>query len=155
MHKQKHFTVICGLILTFALLFVPSARADEWNQATQLTFSQPIEIPGHKILAAGTYWFINMADLSAPNLVQIFNADRTKVIATVSTISVQRAERLWNTEVDVARSESTGSDALVNWYYPGDNVGHEFLYSRPEERTIASEPLIKVMATHAASAYGG
>ena len=150
MHMQKHSAVVFGLILVFALLLVPVAQADEWDQATRLTFNQPIEIPGHKILAAGSYWFVNMADMSNPNLVQIFNADRTKIIATVSTASVQRPEELWKTEVDLAAPESVGPKALVNWYYPGDKVGHEFLYSRQEERMIASEPLIKVMATHAA-----
>jgi hypothetical protein len=150
MYPRKQFAVIYGLIFVFALLLVPAARADEWNQATRLTFSQPIEIPGHKVLAAGSYWFVNMADLANPNLVQIFNADRTRIIATVSTINVLRPERLWNTEVDFAKPEAEGPNALVNWYYPGDKTGHEFLYGRQEQRMIASEPLVKVMATHAA-----
>ena len=31
-----------------------TVQADEWNKKTVLTFSQPVEIPGH-VLPAGTY----------------------------------------------------------------------------------------------------
>ncbi len=65
-HAESIPLLVFGLILVFALLLVPVARADEWDQATRLTFNQPMEIPGHKILAAGSYWFVTMADMANP-----------------------------------------------------------------------------------------
>ena len=48
--------LISGLALA-SLLMLPVARGTEENQATKLTFNQPVEIPGH-VLPAGTYWFV-------------------------------------------------------------------------------------------------
>jgi hypothetical protein len=46
---------IAGLMVAFTIL-LPVVHADDWNQATRVTFSQPVQIPGH-VLPAGTYWF--------------------------------------------------------------------------------------------------
>ena len=35
---------------------MPSAKADEWNKKTVVTFSAPVEVPG-KVLPEGTYVF--------------------------------------------------------------------------------------------------
>jgi hypothetical protein len=51
---MKFSTIL--LVLGF-LTALPAARADESNQATKVTFSQPIQIPG-RVLPAGTYWFM-------------------------------------------------------------------------------------------------
>jgi hypothetical protein len=73
---------------------VPAARADELDQASKITFSQPVQMPGH-VLPAGTYWFA-LADLaSSRNVVHIFNSDRSVIYATISTIA---SERLGPTE---------------------------------------------------------
>jgi hypothetical protein len=155
MHIRKQFTVLSALILMSALmLVVPAVRADEWNQSTKLTFNQPMEIPGHKILAAGTYWFATLADLSAANMVQILNADRSRIVATLQTVPIQRAQATPRTEINLAKPQGNEPNVLVSWFYPDSHTGHEFVYSRQEERTVASEPVIKVMASPAAISYG-
>jgi len=132
------------------------ARADEWNQATKLTFNQPVEIPGQKILAAGTYWFTTMDDGAAfnDNVVQIFNADRSKILAALPTVAIQRATPTARTEINLAEPRANHPDALVSWFYPGLTDGHEFVYGRQEEKIVASEPVLKVLAGHTALAYG-
>jgi len=149
MRTSKALIVISGIVLTIALTFVPKARASEQDQATQLTFSQPIQIPGHEVLPAGTYWFIVPDNINMPNLVQIWNADRSKLIATVLTNSVDRQNSTTNTELVMAQSETHQPDALVNWFYPDDTIGHQFLYFGKQQRTIDSEPKVHVMATQA------
>src|ERR1700675_3613311 len=62
-----------------------SARADDYNKETILTFSQPFEIPG-MALPAGIYMFKLADSLADRHLVQIFNEDGTKLLATVMTI---------------------------------------------------------------------
>jgi hypothetical protein len=148
MRTLKQFSIISGLVLTFAMMLAPVARADAWNQATRLTFNQPMEIPGHKVLAAGSYWFVNMADLSQAddNVIQIFNADRSKIIATVPTIAVQRANPTATTEVTFAEPQGNQPRTLMSWFYPGTRTGHEFVYGRQEEKTVTAEPVMKVMA---------
>ena len=50
----RNFVAI--LFLLAVLVALPAARADQSNQATKVTFSQPVQIPG-RVLPAGTYWF--------------------------------------------------------------------------------------------------
>ncbi|HYL62830.1 MAG TPA: hypothetical protein VE077_09425 [Candidatus Methylomirabilis sp.] len=61
----------CGLLL--GAMLSPSARADEWNKKTVVTFNEPVEVPGHA-LPAGTYVF-TLADSTDRHIVQIWNAD--------------------------------------------------------------------------------
>jgi hypothetical protein len=50
-------SMIAGFIIAFALIFELAAHADEDNELTKLTFSQPVQVPG-RILPAGTYEFV-------------------------------------------------------------------------------------------------
>ena len=45
---------IASALSLLGVVSASSARADEWNKKTVLTFTQPFEIPG-KVLPAGTY----------------------------------------------------------------------------------------------------
>jgi len=57
--NRKALGTIIGCVLALALVaFVPHARADERDQAPQLTFNEPVELPGNHVLPAGTYWFV-------------------------------------------------------------------------------------------------
>jgi len=59
----------------FALiLLTPSVRASETDQMTQLTFNQPIQIPG-RVLPAGTYWFAVTERIEDHDIVYVYNAD--------------------------------------------------------------------------------
>ena len=45
--------IVVGLIIAFFLFFELAAHADEFDQATTITFSEPIQIPG-QVLPAGS-----------------------------------------------------------------------------------------------------
>ena len=82
--KTDRMALCCLAILTLAFAF--SASSDELNKMTIFTFSQPVEIPGGKVLPAGAYMF-RLADiLGDRNVVQIFDKDRRTLYATVLTI---------------------------------------------------------------------
>ena len=49
MFKRTVMMLCCVLLFAFS-----SAKADEWNKRTVMTFSQPVELPGI-VLPAGTY----------------------------------------------------------------------------------------------------
>ena len=136
MNTRKAISIL-GLLLALAII-LPAARADEYDQATQLTFSQPVQIPG-RVLPAGTYWFV-LADTSIANrnLIHIFNADRSTLYATVSAITAERARSSDHTALTFAERESTQPSAILTWFYPGRAIGHEFVYPTPEEKELAS-----------------
>lgn len=84
--------IAVGMIIAFALFFELAAHADEADQATKITFSQPIQVPG-QILPAGTYLF-TLANTDDLNMVQIFSPDRTHLYATLQTIPTEILKKL-------------------------------------------------------------
>jgi hypothetical protein len=123
---------ILGLMLTFTIM-PPVVQADEWNQATRFTFSQPVQVPGH-ILPAGTYFFQLVGDNH--HLVQIFNEDRTTVAILYSVPRVRYGRRA-EAAITLANRGGTQPQAIVAWFFVGETEGHEFLYSRQEEQALA------------------
>ena len=79
--------------------------ADEWDQATKLTFSEAVEVPG-QILPAGTYWFTLADNDSDRNIVQVWDADRTHLLTAILAIPDYRQETPEKTIVDFAESPS-------------------------------------------------
>ena len=136
--KTRKTVSILGLLLALAIILPTTARADEYDQASQLTFSQPVQIPGH-VLPAGTYWFL-LADTSIANrnIIHIFNSDRSTLYATVTTIAAERAQSSDHTALTFAERDSTQPSAIVTWFYPGRKTGHEFIYPPQDEKELAS-----------------
>jgi hypothetical protein len=135
----KTIFAVFALTLLGATL-APGARADEWNKKTVMTFSQPVEIPG-QILPAGTYTFV-LADSPADrHIVQIFNADGSKIIATVLAINNYRLKPSGDSVVKFAERSGDNPEALKAWFYPGDNFGQEFVY--PKQRAIELAVIVK------------
>jgi Protein of unknown function (DUF2911) len=134
--KINKLYIIAGLIIAFGLFYVLAARADESDQATTITFDQPVQIPG-QLLPAGTYVFKLTNYDAARNVVQIFNSDRTHVLATLDTNATDRQEPTGNTEITLAEQGAGKPDVLLKWFYPGTLTGNEFLYSDHREKELA------------------
>jgi hypothetical protein len=134
--KINKLYIVIGLIIALGTFFELAAHADEANQETTITFSAPVQIPG-QVLPAGTYRF----ELAEPDedlhLVRIFNADGTVVYATLQTVPAERRDASGDTVVTLAAPESGKPDFLVKWFYPGNTIGHEFVYSKQQEQQIA------------------
>jgi len=125
-----------GIALSlFACLPASSARADEWNKETKITFSQPVDIAGH-VLVAGTYLF-KMADANDRHIVQIFSADGKKVIATVMTIPDYRLKATNQTVIKFRETPAGSPEAVRAWFYPGRTIGEEFIYPKHRARELA------------------
>jgi len=89
---MRILTTICSAAAIAAMLAAPaSARADEFNKLTYLTFSGPVQVPGHT-LAAGTYTFKLSDAVNDRHIVQIFDKATSKLIATIMTIPNQRLD---------------------------------------------------------------
>jgi hypothetical protein len=140
--------IAVGLIIAFTLFFELAAHADEADQATTFTFSQSVQIPG-KVLPAGTYLFEIANHGAEPNVVQIFSADRTVLYGTFLTIATERQEPAGDTTVTLAEPESGGTPALVKWFYPGRNIGTEFVYSKETEKELARDSQQTIVASQA------
>ena len=136
--------IAVGMIIAFTLMFELAAHADESDQATKITFSQPIQVPG-QVLPAGTYLFklVNSEEL---NIVQIFSPDRTQLYATLQTVPTDR-QVAGDTTVTLAEQGAGKPDVLLKWFYPGNETGHEFVYSKGLEKQMAQDRQQTVVAT--------
>jgi hypothetical protein len=143
MNTQKKL-IVFATMLAF-LIMLPVVRASEEDQATELTFNKAVQVPG-RVLPAGTYWFVLVETNSAPNVVQIFNSNRSTLYATILTNAAERPEPTKDTAITFADRGSMQPEALVTWFYPGYKSGHEFVFSNQEEKEIAQVKHHTVMA---------
>jgi hypothetical protein len=118
------------LMVTFAA----AAQADTaFNKRTVVTFTQPVEIPG-QVLPSGTYTIELYESFGNRHIVRVYNADRSKLIATVLAIPNQRLTPTGDTVMKFAERPGNAPDALKAWFYPGENSGQEFVY--PKARAV-------------------
>jgi hypothetical protein len=137
--------IAVGMIIAFTLFFELAAHADEQDQETKITFSQAIQVPG-QILPAGTYLFkLTNTDVDL-NIVQIFSADRTHLYATLETVPTESRQVPDNTAVALAQQGTGKPDVLLKWFYPGEETGHEFVYSNQVEKELAQDKQQMVVA---------
>ena len=135
--------------------FSPSAKADDYNKKTTLTFSQPIEIPpvhlkGYRVLPAGTYVFKLINSSSNRHIVQIFNKDQTKIFATILAIPNYRLQPKDKTVITFNESVRGAPQAIRAWFYPGANWGEEFVYPKAkavELAKVTNLPVLQMPAT--------
>ena len=134
MNNRKTLVTLGSLLALMILL--PSARAAQYDQATKLTFNRQVQIPG-RVLPAGTYWLVLADHLGSRNIVEIFNSDRSKLYATLLTNNVESLSTTNETTITFAESEPMAPETILSWFYPGQTVGHQFVYPSVEEQKLA------------------
>jgi hypothetical protein len=138
-------SLVTILFVLAVAIVLPAVHADQTNQETRVTFSQPVQIPG-RVLPAGTYVFALPNEADDHFQVRIFSADRSMLIATLLTISAERSKPTDNTVFGFAERVSAQPEAIVTWFYPGETVGHEFLYPKQMQKELASAKQLTVAA---------
>ncbi|MGA2609363.1 MAG: hypothetical protein ABSH01_18120 [Terriglobia bacterium] len=137
--------IFCLSLVALALL--PSARADEWNNRTTVTFSGPVEVPGvgAQTLPAGTYVFKLLESPADRHIVQIFNQAEDHVFTTILAIPNYRLKATGKTVVTFRERGEGQPEAIRAWFYPGHNWGEEFVYPKTralELAKIVNEPVL-------------
>ena len=129
MNRFKVVAAIFCLSLA-ALSFSASVNADAWDKKTILTFNQSVEVPGDVVLPAGAYVFKLLDSASNRHIVQIFNEDQNHIYATVLAIPNYRLQVTGKTVITFVERPAGEPQAIKAWFYPGDNFGQEFVYSK-------------------------
>ena len=122
--------VLCAVLIAalFGAVLTPGARADQWDKKTIVTFSDSVEIPG-QVLPAGTYVFKLAESMTNRHIVQVWNADENEILATILTIPKMRFEAPDESMFEFDERPSNSPQALKAWFYPGNSIGEEFVYS--------------------------
>ncbi|MGA8215912.1 MAG: hypothetical protein WB799_20130 [Candidatus Sulfotelmatobacter sp.] len=146
MKSHKWQMIVLCLVAIAALFASSNANADTWNKATKITFPEPVEVSG-TVLQSGTYWFQLMDSPANRHLVQIWNADRSRLITTILALPNYRLQPTGDTVIKFAERPSGTPEAVKAWFYPGDNFGQEFVYPKARATQIAqdvNEPVLAV-----------
>src|SRR5215212_3624093 len=127
------------------------AQTGPRNQDTFFTFSQAVELPT-KTLPAGTYFFQLMDSPSNRHIVKVMSQDRKQLFATLLAIPYYSNDRPSDDpqvrflEVPAAQGVAA-SNAIKIWFYPGNTVGHEFIWPRDKALALASATHQSVLTT--------
>jgi len=149
MKKLYQFKVVALIfcLCLVVLTILPSAKADEWNRKTTVTFDAPVEVPGvgAQTLPAGTYVFKIADSLSDRHIVQIFNVAEDHVYTTILAIPNYRLKATGKTVMTFRERGEGQPEAIHAWFYPGRNWGEEFVYPKTralELAKIVNEPVL-------------
>jgi hypothetical protein len=152
--KAMKLLLTIGAAALFAVAGSRTAKADAWDQATKLTFSGPVEVPG-LALPAGTYWFTLADSDSDRNIVQVWNEDRTQLLKTILAIPDYRLQPTGKTVINFEERPRDAPEAIHSWFYPGANHGEEFVYPKTRAVQLAkqtSRPVLSMRDEQASSA---
>ncbi len=149
MKKIDRFRVVvmifCLSLVVLAVL--PTAKADEWNHKTIMTFDEPFEVPGvgAQVLPAGTYVFKLLDSAADRHIVQIFNQAEDHVFTTILAIPNYRLRSTGKTVLTFRERGEGQPEAIHAWFYPGHEWGEEFVYPKAralELAKIVNEPVL-------------
>jgi hypothetical protein len=121
------------------------------NQDTFFTFSQAVELP-KTTLPAGTYFFQLMDSDSNRHIVKVMSQDRKQLHATLMAIPYYSNDRppddpqVRFLETPAANGVAA-SNAIKTWFYPGNSVGHEFIWPRNRAAQLARATNQPVLTT--------
>ncbi|MFL6280617.1 MAG: hypothetical protein ACJ731_10930 [Vicinamibacterales bacterium] len=122
-----------------------TAQSPDTSNTTIMTFSAPVSLPG-VTLPAGSYMF-KLADSQVNrNIVQVFDKDRSKILATILAIPAERNQPADETVITFAESPANAAPAIRYWYYPGDKRGQEFAYPKKQATEIANAAHTSVLS---------
>lgn len=126
---------VSGSVL--AVMLAASARADTWDQLTYFTFSAPVEIPG-VALPAGTYMFKLANPDESRSVIRVLSQDGSHVYSTFLTIPDKRLTPTADPVVTFNETPAGMPEAIKAWFYPGNSIGHEFVYPKDQAQRIAA-----------------
>jgi hypothetical protein len=94
------------------------------------------------VLSAGTYVF-KLADSSSDRkIVQVFSKDEKHLYGTFLSIPDERLRPAGKPIITFDERAAGSPEAVRAWFYPGDDVGHQFVY--PKDKAVAKANNIPV-----------
>jgi hypothetical protein len=145
-NAKKHIRnfALTAFTAGIGLTLLPSLHADDWNKKTNITISEPIEVPScctadHTVtLVPGEYVMVLVDSLSDRHIVRIFDKDQKNVITTILAIPNYRLQPTGDTVLQFWEVPAGQPKALRAWFYPGDNFGQEFAYPKQKAAYLAA-----------------
>jgi len=147
MKVVKLIATVC-FTAVLAVLLAMNVRAQDFNtnQRTYLTFSNAVELPG-VTLQPGTYLFRLADSPSNRHIIQVLSQDEKQVFGTILAVPAERMDVTGENVVTFREAPENTPPAVQYWYYPGDKIGHEFVYPKDQAMKIAKRTNSNVLST--------
>jgi hypothetical protein len=133
---------------SFLSIFALRARGGEADRATQVTFDKSIELPGNRILEAGTYLFV-VPEWGSGKVAQILDEKHNTILVSTLVLSAMRLKPSTETELVFSAASGNHPQLLLQWFHPGELSGYEFIYDSIENKNATEGPRVTVMAAPA------
>jgi len=116
---------IAGMVILCGLA-APRLKADDIDKKVVMTFSGPVEIPGNRVLPAGTYAFRQIP--GSEHVMMVTNEEGTRSFGMFFA-----QQDSWPTDpshinVRLEERRSGAPPALKSWNYPPLESGFELMY---------------------------
>ena len=133
--KRMTSLSIAAPIAILLLAAAPKVFSDEHDKKTDITISEPIEVPG-AVLQPGTYMFILLNSSSDRHIVEVKSEDGSHLYAMMFTAAARRVFPTGKVALTFYEMPQGSPKAVRQWYWPGDYDGQEFLYSHQQAAEI-------------------
>lgn len=154
MKRAKLIAAACFTAMIGVLTLNVAAQDFNTNERTYLTFSSTVELPG-VTLQPGTYLFRLADSQSNRHIVQVFSQDEKQIHATILAVPAERLEVTGENVVTFREASEGATPAVQYWYYPGDRIGHEFVYPKDQAAQIAKRTGQNVLSSEGEVASAG
>ena len=142
--------LVGGLVLALFVMAPPAAQASETDRLTHFMVNQSFEIPG-KVLQPNTRYVMKLQDLyQNRNVVQVFTDDEKQMLAQFIAVNSERLEPVNHTTFTFIETLPGYPKPIREWFYPGRNIGLEFIYPKEQALEIAKHATQPVLTTETA-----
>jgi len=140
--RRPLLSAIGAIFICLTLSGIASAQLTD--RKTIVTFSGPFEIPGTdpQVLPPGTYVFKVMDHFVDRNIVQVSNKQENRVLSLILAIPTHRDVATSKTVMTFEERITGQPQALKKWFYPYENWGQEFVYTRHAETALLAASTI-------------
>jgi len=122
-------------------LMAPTTKADPVYKRTEVTFKQPVEIPG-MVLMPGTYVMKLLDPYMDRSIVRFYNAQENHMYAMVFAVPDYRLTPTDHTVITFEERAHNAPQAIKEWFPAGDNWGEEFVYPKPQRIAASAAPAV-------------
>ncbi len=116
-----------------AIVFTMSAFAEN-TAVMNVHVEKAVAIPG-KVLLPGNYIFRLQDSGSGQNIVAITSADSDKTYGFVQVFTARR-NSYNGASIQETAADATGLTRIDSWYFPGQQSGYRFIYSKGDLRKL-------------------
>lgn len=138
--KHSGFFLLASISLIGTLL-APATKADPQYKRTEVTFHQPVEIPG-MVLLPGKYVMKLLDPYTDTKIVRFYNAQENHMYAMVFTVPDYRQRTTDHTVITFEERAHGAPHAIKEWFPAGDNWGEQFVYPKPEVIAASAAPAV-------------